>query len=51
MVSITTGVKVGFEQKYVLRLVTALVANAWRLFQLLQHGGEIESMTLKRNKQ
>jgi hypothetical protein len=47
MVSITTGIKAGFEQKYVLRLVT----NAWYSFQLLQYGREIESTTFAKMKQ
>jgi hypothetical protein len=36
MASISLGIKVGFEQKYVMHLMTALVTNAWRSFQLLQ---------------
>jgi hypothetical protein len=51
MVSITTGVKAGFEQKYDLRLITALITYAWHSFQLLQHGREIESMTFAKVKQ
>jgi hypothetical protein len=51
MISITTGIKVGFEQKYVLCLNTALITNAWRSFQLLQYGIEIESMTFAKMKQ
>jgi len=48
MASITMGCKVGFEQKHVLQLLTTIVTNAWRSFQLLQYGKEIENMTLKR---
>jgi hypothetical protein len=44
MASISLGVKVGFEQKYAMRLMKALVTNAWHSFQLLQYGIEIESM-------
>jgi hypothetical protein len=43
--SITQGAKVGFEQKYVLRLITALVTNAWWSIKLLNYGVEIENMT------
>jgi len=31
---ITTRVKVRFEQQYVLRLITALVMNAWQSIKL-----------------
>jgi hypothetical protein len=48
--SITPGVKVGFEQKYVLRLITTLVTNAWRSIQLLNYGIEIETMTFTKTK-
>ena len=48
--SITPGVKVGFKQKYVLRLITALVTNAWRTIQLLYYGIEIEIITYTKTK-
>jgi hypothetical protein len=51
MASITTGCKVGFEQKYVLRLLTAIVTNAWCSFQLLQYDKEIETMTFTKVKE
>ncbi len=51
MVSISPGIKVGFEQKYVMHLMTALVTNAWHSFQLLQYGIEIESMNYTKVKQ
>jgi len=51
MASITMGCKVGFEQKYVLQLLTAIVTNAWRSFQLLQYGKEIETMTFTKVKE
>ncbi len=51
MASITTGIKVSFEQKYDLCLITALVTNAWHSFQLLQYGIEIENMTITKMKQ
>ncbi len=47
--SITPGVKVGFKQKYVLRLISALVTNAWRSLQLLNYG--IETKLKKRPSQ
>jgi hypothetical protein len=43
-------VKVGFKQKYVLSLITALVTNAWRSIQLLNYGIEIEKMTFTKTK-
>jgi hypothetical protein len=51
MASITLGMMVGFEQKYVLRLITALVANAWQSMQLLQYGIEIEIMAFTKTIQ
>ncbi len=51
MASNTPGIKVGFEQKYVLWLITMLVMNAWHSFQLLQYRIEIESMTFTKVKQ
>jgi hypothetical protein len=51
MASISPGIKVGFEQKYVMCLITALVTNAWHSFQLLHYGIEIESMTNTKVKQ
>jgi len=48
--SITPGVKVGFEQKYVLRLITTLVTNAWMSIQLLNYGIEIEKMAFTKTK-
>ena len=48
--SITPGVKVGFKQKYVLRLITALVMNAWRTIQLPYYGIEIEIITYTKTK-
>jgi hypothetical protein len=51
MSSISPGIKVGFEQKYVMCLMTAPVTNAWRSFQLLQYGIEIESMNNTKVKQ
>jgi hypothetical protein len=48
--SITPGVKVAFKQKYVLRLITALVTDAWRSIQLLNYGIEIEKMTYTKTK-
>jgi len=47
---ITQGVKVVFEQKYVLRLITALVTNAWWSIKLLNYGLEIENMTYTKTK-
>jgi uncharacterized membrane protein (Fun14 family) len=51
MASITLGMMVGFEQKYVLRLITALVTNAWQSMQLLQYGIEIEIMAFTKTRQ
>jgi len=51
MASITLGMMVGFEQKYVLRLITALVTNAWQSMQLLQYGIEIEIMAFTKTIQ
>ena len=48
--SITPGVKVAFKQKYVLRLITALVTDAWRSIQLLNYEIEIEKMTNTKTK-
>jgi hypothetical protein len=48
--SITPGVKVGFKQKYVLRLIAALVTNAGRTIQLLNYGIEIEIITYTKTK-
>jgi hypothetical protein len=51
MASITPSVRVGFEQKYVLRLLNGLVTNAWQSIQLLQYGIEIENMSYTKTKQ
>jgi hypothetical protein len=43
-ISIRPNVKVSFEQKYVIRLILAIVSNSWRAFQLLQLDSNIEEL-------
>jgi hypothetical protein len=51
LASFSQGVKVGFEQIYVMRLMTTLLTNTWHSFQLLRYGIEIESMNYTKVKQ
>jgi hypothetical protein len=44
--SICPQLKVKFEQKYVIRLLLAVLTNAWRTFQLLNHNIDAESFSL-----
>jgi hypothetical protein len=44
--SICLQFKAKFEQKYVIRLLLAVLTNAWRAFQLLNHSIEAKSISL-----
>ena len=39
--SITPPIKVAFEQKYIIRMILAIVINAWRSFQLLSESTDL----------